>query len=60
LASTIDSHGRKYVRLFAIMPSRFIFSACWRRATVSLIGERVATYPTVASTASRPGRGSAW
>ena len=49
LASWIVSHGLKNVLLFWIMLSRFRFSAFSKRANVSLIGERVATYATVAS-----------
>jgi hypothetical protein len=29
--------------LFSIIAARFVCSACWKRAYVSLIGERVAT-----------------
>jgi len=39
----------KNVLLFFIMLSRFFSSAFWKRAKVLLIGERVATYATVAS-----------
>jgi len=42
LLSKIVSHGLKNVVWFLTMGSRFIASACWKRAYGSLTGERIA------------------
>ena len=42
-ASWIASQGTNHFFVFCTMCSRFIFSACRKRAYGSLIGERVAT-----------------
>ena len=50
LPSWIVSQGTKKVLLLLIMLSRFFASAFWKRAQVSLTGERVAMYATLAFT----------
>ena len=57
--SWIVSHGLKNVVWFLTIASRFRRSAFWKRANGSLIGDRIATYATVASSAVASGSGIA-